>query len=287
MAAATATMDDLIASLSGSMHVSQEGYDLKMLQEYLSQHMALPTLPLSPNTTYRPIPGSRSVSSTRKPISLPSSYYAEAPISQPYPSPLSQASFGSYNDDVPSHFMLNDPTPTGQRPNHLRRSSSYGFGCAVVPSSPSTTYSSFESDAFAPVWQQQVERQVQTNQDPWSSMRGDSGFGDGGGQLNGSSFGFGAGQSQWQSTASGSSQSSSGFGAFRPPQGFGQIQHRVPPTPPIEDDEEMDEDCVDAEMEMEEDEEDRVERAMGLSGVDEVYGTDAAEEVWGRGRRKY
>nr|XP_031857535.1 uncharacterized protein CI109_007042 [Kwoniella shandongensis]KAA5524607.1 hypothetical protein CI109_007042 [Kwoniella shandongensis] len=286
MAAATATMDDLIASLSGSMHVSQEGYDLKMLQEYLSQHMALPTLPLSPNTTYRPIPGSRSASSTRKPVSLPSSYFPEAPISQPYPSPLSQASFGSYNDDIPAHFMLNDPTPTGQRPGQLRRSSSYGFGCAVAatPASPVTTYSSFEADAFAPVWQQQVERQSQTNQDPWGNMRGGNG--------GGSSFGFGTNNNQWNSAAAGPSQPSSGFGAFRAPQGFGQqfqVQHQ-PPTPPTEEDDEMDEDSVDAEMEMDEEEEDRVERVMGLNAMDErdgVYGDNGEEEVWGRGRRKF
>ncbi|WVF71607.1 hypothetical protein IAT40_006415 [Kwoniella sp. CBS 6097] len=295
-APATATMDDLIASLGGSMHVSQEGYDLKALQEYLAQTMVRPSLPLSPNPAFRPIPPSRSASSTRKPSSLPSSYtYPDGGMNMnmslnqayPYPSPMS-STFSSYAEEPQ---LLNAATPTGiQRPGTLRRSSSYGFGCAInvnvaAPSSPSASYSAFESDAFAPLWQQQ-QMEVQ---DPWAKMRSAQ-QGDAFHQ-----YGYNSATHGQENAFAGPSQPS-GFGAFRPAQGFGLAQQgypmqlgHSPPTPPAEDDEEMDEDYIDAEMdEEEEEEEDRVERVMGLSAMDGAEGQYAdGDEMYGRGRRKF
>ncbi|OCF36727.1 hypothetical protein I317_02971 [Kwoniella heveanensis CBS 569] len=284
-------MDDLIASLGGSMHVSQEGYDLKALQEYLAQTMVRPSLPLSPNPAFRPIPPSRSASSTRKPSSLPSSYtFPDGGMNMnqayPYPSPISTA-FSSYADEPQ---LLNAATPTGiQRPGTLRRSSSYGFGCAInvnvaAPSSPSASYSAFESDAFAPLWQQQQME----SQDPWAKIRAAQ-QGDAFHQ-----YGYNSASHGQDNAFAGSSQSS-GFGAFRPAQGFGLAQQTYPmgiggspPTPPAEDDEEMDEEYIDCEMDEEEEEEDRVERVMGLSALDGSEDQYAdGDEMFGRGRRKF
>ncbi|WVQ99285.1 hypothetical protein IAU59_006417 [Kwoniella sp. CBS 9459] len=289
-------MDDLIASLGGSMHVSQEGYDLKALQEYLAQTMVRPSLPLSPNPAFRPIPPSRSVSSTRKPSSLPGSYtYPDGSMNlnqaYPYPSPIS-STFSSYAEEP---AMLSGATPTGlQRPGTLRRSSSYGFGCAInvniaAPSSPSASYSAFETDAFAPLWQQQQQMEAQ---DPWAKMRSAQ-QGDAFHQ-----YGYNSTSHVQENAFAGPSQST-GFGAFRPAQGFG-LSHQgyplqmpmgiggSPPTPPAEDDEEMDEDFIDDEMDEEEEEEDRVERVMGLTSMDGAEGQCAdGDDMFGRGRRKF
>ncbi|OCF60431.1 hypothetical protein L486_00064 [Kwoniella mangroviensis CBS 10435] len=291
MATATATMDDLVASLGGSMHVSP---DLKALQEYLAQNIVRPSssIPLSsPGISFRPIPPSRSTSSTRKPTSLPSSYsYPDSNmdmISQAYPSPISQHNsfFGSslYQDDT----TMNVSTPNLQRPGGpLRRSSSYGFGQA--PPSPQTAYSNFEADAFAPLWQQQQQQiQVQV-QDPWAKIRSAQGS-------NVNAFS----QYHQHQHAGPSQQPTSGFGSFRPPQGFGLVhQHQnhpmgmseTPPTPPAEDDEEMmDEDSIDAEMDDYDDEEDTVERVMGITSTSVVMqGQGRGDgDSWARGRRKY
>ncbi|WRT66218.1 uncharacterized protein IL334_003171 [Kwoniella shivajii] len=291
MATATSTMEDLIASLGGSMHVSQEAYDLKALQEYLAQTMVRPTLPLSPNISFRPIPPSRSTSSTRKPTSLPSSYANfESNVPQPYPSPMSQASFHSFTED-PS---MNVTTPTlAQRPGGpLRRSSSYGFGCSVqvTPSSPPTSYSAFDADAFAPLWQQPTSSQAHA-QDSWARMSNQ--------QSSSNAFA----QSQHYGGDNGGPSQACAFGAFRPPQGFGmgmnqqgfQYMGGRPPTPPDEGDEEMDEDAIDAEMDDDdEEEEDKVERVMGLSATgagdriphhNQYGGQDI--DIWGRGRRNF
>ncbi|WVW83736.1 hypothetical protein I302_105757 [Kwoniella bestiolae CBS 10118] len=283
MAAATATMDDLIASLGGSMHVSP---DLKALQDYLAQNMVRPSMPLSPNVSFRPIPPSRSTSSTRKPNSLPSSYtYPESNMLQAYPSPIYQQNsyFGSFQDET----LMSVTTPTqAQRPGGpLRRSSSYGFGFGQAPPSPQTAYANFESDAFAPLWQEQQQQQYQHQQqaqDPWAKMRaqGPNAF---------SGYNAQAGPSHGNA-----------FGGFRPAQGFGITQQpmmETPPTPPAEDDEEMmDEDCIDAEMDDYNEEEDTVERVMGITsnsvGMDgrtmEQYGGQRDhDDIWGRGRRKF
>ncbi|WVQ67826.1 uncharacterized protein L199_006031 [Kwoniella botswanensis] len=295
MATATATMDDLVASLGGSMHVSP---DLKALQEYLAQNIVRPSssIPLSsPGISFRPIPPSRSTSSTRKPTSLPSSYSYPDPnmgmIPQAYPSPISQHNsfFGSFQDD--SIMNVNTPTIHTQRPGGpLRRSSSYGFGLA--PPSPQTAYSSFEADAFAPLWQQQQQQTQVQVQDPWAKIRSAQGS-----NVNA----FSQYQQHQHQQAGPSQQPASGFGSFRPPQGFGLVhQHQyhpigvgmggTPPTPPAEDDEEMmDEDSIDAEMDNYDDEEDTVERVMGLTSTSVAIQGQGRGDVdsWARGRRKF
>lgn len=121
--------------------------------------------------------------------------------------------------------------------------------------------------------------QAQVAQDPWARMRGQ--------QSTAFPQSTNTFESQWRASHAGPSQQSA-FGMFRPPQGFGQPPvQRQPPTPPEEDDEEMDEDMIDAEMD-EEEEEERVERVMGLSGMENGQDNGgAAQDNWGRGRRKY
>ncbi|WWC89515.1 uncharacterized protein L201_004439 [Kwoniella dendrophila CBS 6074] len=288
MTTVTATMDDLIASLGGSMHVNP---DLKALQEYLAQNMVRPTLPMhaSTNVAFRPIPPSRSTSSSRKPMSLPSSYHASysenAMMNQAFPSPMSQNSFSTFQeDDLSGSLMMNITTPTlTSRPGGpLRRTSSYGFGTASsslqipqshshnqyqTPSSPQTTYSNFDSDAFAPLYEQQQYHQSQTNPDPWAKIRS---------QAPNAFSQYNAGQNH---LVTGPSQSSP-FNSFRPPQGFGlQHQQTRSPSPNTEDDDEMDEDSIDADMDEDDEEEDRVEKAI----MNDQY----EEDMWNRGRMKF
>ncbi|WVR07185.1 hypothetical protein IAU60_004226 [Kwoniella sp. DSM 27419] len=279
---ATATMEDLIASLGGSMHVSQEGYDLKALQDFLARTISRPALPLaSPNAPFRPIPPSRSTSVTRKPSSGPTSYsYPESSgVPQPYPSPMMQSSFSSIAED--GQMLITAATPLQRPGGPLRRSSSYGFGCAANgPSSPATTYSSFDTDAFAPLYQEQVQ-----SSDPWARMRGQPS----------SAFGAYPGENMAGPSTFAAQPSAFGNGVFRQAQGFGQpqqafggMQRGRQPTPPDEEDEEMDEDAIDAEMDEDEDEEESVERVMGLNVGGDVEVDQAGGDVmWGRGRRKY
>ncbi|WWC70348.1 uncharacterized protein I206_104298 [Kwoniella pini CBS 10737] len=289
MATATATMDDLVASLGGSMHVSS---DLKALQEYLAQNMIRPTIQLplaSPNVFSRPIPPSRSTSSTRKPSSLPSSYTYPHETHQAYPSPIAQSSFSAFQEEseggpgpsTSEMMMMSTPTGITRPGGPLRRTSSYGFGCSiqVAPASPPATYSSFDSDAFAPIWQQRQQEQQQVS-DPWAKVKTQ--------QTNAfSSF-------NPNSAFSGSTGSSS-FGNFRQPQGFGLSAGSTglgqigggPPTPPAEDDDEMDEDSIDAEMDDMDDEEDdnKVQRSLGFPVVDSTN-QHHNHDIWGRGRGK-
>ncbi|TYJ52103.1 hypothetical protein B9479_007311 [Cryptococcus floricola] len=147
---ATATMDDLVASLSGNMHVSQEGYDLKALQEYLSQNLPLPMAPPTGGLGY-PQPTSRSTSLTRKPSSLPSyTYPSPTPNALPLPSPSpyaqpqaqlqwqqaqgqaqAQGQQAQAPTPAPASASYDPPSqiptlPPAQRPAPPRRASSFG-----------------------------------------------------------------------------------------------------------------------------------------------------------------
>ncbi|XAO23674.1 hypothetical protein I312_102454 [Cryptococcus bacillisporus CA1280] len=180
MATVTAAMDDLIASLSANMHVSQEGYDLKALHEFLAQSLPLPfPSPTAYAYPVAPLPPSLS----RKPSSLPSyTYPSPTPTSLPLPHP-----------PVSYERPQSNQTP-GQRPAPLRRASSFG----TVPHSyapaasayqiPEPSYAAFESDAFAPAWQGAM--QEAEPEDPWARIRG-APTGD---------FGFAAAQAQPQIT---------------------------------------------------------------------------------------
>ncbi|KAK4687408.1 hypothetical protein P7C73_g2698, partial [Tremellales sp. Uapishka_1] len=109
------SMEDLMATISSSMHVSQDGYDLKALHAHLAQTLFVPSLSLSPSQSYRPMT-SRSSSSTRKPY---------VPLGQP---PSSQA--------LPSQ----DVAPIDE------------VTVSVFEAHPSPSTNGFESDAFAPLW---------------------------------------------------------------------------------------------------------------------------------------
>ncbi|ORY32559.1 hypothetical protein BCR39DRAFT_522843 [Naematelia encephala] len=133
-----ATMEDLVASLGGNMHVSQDGYELKALHEFLSQNLAMPPItPMSPTAHFHGMPSSRSASVTRKPTSLPSTYPYTDALNQPLPTPSAYSMYPAEHDDEPMF---------SPRPGTLRRSSSYGFGTPV-----NAGLSGFESDAFAPL----------------------------------------------------------------------------------------------------------------------------------------
>ncbi|OWZ81109.1 hypothetical protein C366_00074 [Cryptococcus neoformans Tu401-1] len=175
MATVTATMDDLIASLSGNMHVSQEGYDLKALHEFLAQNLPLP-FPSPTAYAYPVVP--RPPPLSRKPSSLPS-YTHPSPTPTSLPLPYNQTPHPPVSYERPQSSQ----TPA-QRPAPLRRASSFG----TVPHSyapaanshqaPEPSYAAFESDAFAPFWQGAVEETER--EDPWARIRnaptGDFGF---------------------------------------------------------------------------------------------------------------
>ncbi|RSH81578.1 hypothetical protein EHS25_006200 [Saitozyma podzolica] len=263
-----ATMDDLIATISGGMHVSQEGYDLKALQEYLAQTIVLPNLPpgMSPSTSYRPVPPSRAPSMTRKPSSYPSSHVDLPAYGQPIASPM------NHHHHTHTHaYAADQPSSPLQRPSTLRRSSSYGFG--GVQASASSPYG-FESDAFAPLAQQQQ------SVDPWARMRAAE-----------KTSNPWAG-TQWEQAGPSSYQPphmNQGFGAFggaryQSPSRGGMFRGRQGPgedTAEEDDDDMMDEDRASAGMD-EEDEEDSVERVMGIGGEeDERAGFGVRGSAWG------
>ena len=220
-----------------------------VFQEYLTHHMVLPTLPHSPSMKFRDLPPSRSISSTRKPLPLPSPYFSDQPNQLlHYPSPVSHMSFHS-SDNV------SNSTPT-QRPSSLRRTSSYGFETSQAPGSPS----GFETDAFACLSQSSHPQ----SSDPWASVRVTANIK----HDPSAPFGIQKSSSAHRATQQNderNKQISLGQGA--------------PPTPPEEDKEmRMDEDM--GEQRMDEAEEKRFDRVMGFDacGDDEMDGQ--------RGRRK-
>ncbi|WVO22320.1 uncharacterized protein IAS62_003650 [Cryptococcus decagattii] len=185
MATVTAAMDDLIASLSANMHVSQEGYDLKALHEFLAQSLPLPfPSPTAYAYPVAPLPPSLS----RKPSSLPS-YTYPSPTPTCLPLPYTQTPHPPVSYERPQ----SNQTP-GQRPAPLRRASSFGtVPHSYAPASsayqiPEPSYAAFESDAFAPAWQGVM--QEAEPEDPWARIRG-APTGD---------FGFAAAQAQPQIT---------------------------------------------------------------------------------------
>ncbi|KAK1924400.1 hypothetical protein DB88DRAFT_510762 [Papiliotrema laurentii] len=149
-------MEDLISALSGSVHVSQDQYDLKALEEYLAATIALPNIPISPANAFRPLPPSRSASTTRK--HFHDSFHPDAPAlsgSASFPSPgLASSANGAFWNSAEDVSM----TTQVSRPGTLRRTSSYGFGgtkeFAQSATISSDAYSSFQNDAFAPLYEQ-------------------------------------------------------------------------------------------------------------------------------------
>ncbi|WVQ82216.1 hypothetical protein IAT38_004344 [Cryptococcus sp. DSM 104549] len=288
MATTTANVDDLVAGLSGKMHVSQDGYDLQALQEYLNQHLPIPF----PSPSAYPLPlNSRSTSTTRKPSSLPSYTYPSPtpsalslPPTDPYSPPPTTFST-SFPDPAPqfSHHPTNRPAPPrrassfGTTPHSYTPAQSSGYDLPA-PASPQASYAAFESDAFAPALQQQQQHREEV--DPWAKMRSApaGAFG---------AFGGGAFGQQGQAQPSqGFGQYGQGFG-----QGYGQDQGHQwgsrsrfaqgmqrPPTPPDEE-VRMVGASMDQDMDMDDDEE-----------VDDMISADEDEgtlDVWGRGRRKW
>jgi len=289
-----ATMEDLIATISGGMHVGQEGYDLRALQEYLAQHISHPPLgmPLSPSAPYRRVQSSRSTSTTRKTSSLPPSYQIDTNTAsaQPYPSPIAQTSFPP--STVSEEMIISTPV---QRPGSLRRSSSYGFS---APASPG--YAAFEGDAFAPLWD--TQKMQAGPSDPWarvhvSEVQTVQAF------QQSPQFTFQ--QPLVSSTEERSPWASFGQGQnamFRAPQvQWGQFSSNAPrlPTPPQETSGDEDDMDMDQDQDEQTNEDERESRPMarasswapersgtvlGLTALDAVEG--GRKRKWERGRRK-
>ncbi|KAI9639625.1 uncharacterized protein MKK02DRAFT_39949 [Dioszegia hungarica] len=295
------TMDELIQSMNGGAHVSQ---DLQALQEYLNQNIHAPALHPS-SSAFRNLPPSRSTSTNRNPpLHLGAHVHS-----------LSHESYlpGAYATPLQTPCIREDPSmpsSSSSRPRTLRRSSSYGFGSASGSSqsrsaSPYAEFSggAFEGDAFAPLVQPE-----HIPADPWAKWKQQSpesasawsAFG-GGGQfaqpkhMNG--FGMGAQPSNHNHFFSHHQQSPQfgGTGRFQSPARAGVGR---PPTPPDEDDEmmDMDEGMVERAMRQEQEEEDAVEREMMGMEDEQIVRPGSApgaiemtwreqEYGWERGRR--
>ncbi|WVN88175.1 uncharacterized protein L203_103376 [Cryptococcus depauperatus CBS 7841] len=170
-----AAMDDLVANLSSNMHVSQEGYELKALQEYLAQN-----LPLSiPNAYDYAIQSQSSMSrkhtafaaytcppSTPTSLSLPE-IYAQPALLAAFEQPAPMAHEPLAQRPAPRKTL-----PYGAIPQPYTASKDN-----QIVESPLANYPSFKSDAFAPICQQQV---FEGAENPWAKMKaapsGDFGF---------------------------------------------------------------------------------------------------------------
>lgn len=294
-------MDELIASLSGGMHVGEDGYDLQQLQQYLSQHlphvpMGVSPMPISPVNAYRPLP-SRSTSTVRKPdAGLPSSnsdpalYFGQEPPVSPAIADMGFDWQATQSPMVPPHR----PIP-GRQP-------SYGLSIPsepiAGPSSPTTGFGAFETDAFAPLWKKSEEK----NADPWARMRSSSEPADPALAASTSAFGFGfsainKGKQNDEDqpprrTAKPASAGSSGFAwrPFTPANGgpkpslelgsgiFGRTENSM------DDDDDMD---VDMEDDMAIDDDSDEEESINTMGLQmrSTGGRDKGQK-WPRGRRK-
>ncbi|EIW70802.1 hypothetical protein TREMEDRAFT_61309 [Tremella mesenterica DSM 1558] len=144
-------MEELLATFAGGMHVGQEGYDLRQLQEYLSQHLPLnENVPLSPSDKYHPLP-SRSSSSTRKRASYPpSTLYDDisfdwsSSTSTSFSQVTSHPSTTTWNSNPSTSTSHSLPLPVPAPHVALQPPSSPGYGA-------------FTSDAFAPLWAQGID----------------------------------------------------------------------------------------------------------------------------------
>jgi len=177
-------MEDLVGSLSGGMHVSQERQNLKSLHDYLSQTITSPQVPLS-HDPYYPHPTSRSTSNTRNPSGYSLSQPMTSPISPaispgqfhaPYPSPVSNAAFFHSAEELsaPSENHVMQRSSSSGFPDHSSLSMTSGSASwpETTASYPETDDSSgFESDAFAPLWQRQWKEE---KSNPWAGFIGQS-----------------------------------------------------------------------------------------------------------------
>ena len=272
-------MDDLIGELTRNVHVSQEGYELKALQvshhiviledksltaqDYLAATISMPNVAISPVTSFRPLPPSRSTSSTRKhglyQAQLHHAFHAEGSTSNsafpaPYPSPglaLSNNGFWNSAEDVTMPM-----TAPPQRPSTLRRTSSYGtYTLNAQYAGNSTDTYSFGDDAFAPLCQQPKMTYDKAN--PWAGFSGTS-----------SAFGFGQKPAVVQERQEEQPRQDQAWN--------GNIANDG-------DDEMMDEDWAEHTVD-EDDDENSVEEAMGLSAGQEEF--EKSFGNWERGRRK-
>ncbi|KAL7421767.1 hypothetical protein Q5752_003538 [Cryptotrichosporon argae] len=269
-------MDDLIASLSGTVHVSQEAYDLEAVKAHFARTLVLPVLPipLSPVSPSRPLPGSRSQSRTRPPP-----MHFDTGAHQPFPSPA--LVFQPAADA--SMSML---TPSG-RPNPTR-TGSYGFAHLPAPgaqtqsepSSPSAL--EYEADTFAPMWTDDAwapAAAAPPPKSPWAAFGGP-----------GASNAF-AGYEPYPSefeqrkpfaqTSAHPAFAAPPYYTQQPPQqsyapatiGFDAARCQAPPSPPMdEEDESMDEDIA----------LDSVEAELDDASADAAGGGHAS--MWTRGR---
>jgi hypothetical protein len=141
-------MDDLIASLSTS-HMSQEHIDLETVKAHLARTLVVPASPTSSSSSTEggSLPRTRPASLS---LSLPSFTFDAA---QPLPSPTAGYASLPY-DEL-------DAQPPAYSPS---------FGYAFEYEDEASLAAAFAGDAFAPMWQQQVEPSP-THADPWRAFR--------------------------------------------------------------------------------------------------------------------
>jgi hypothetical protein len=224
----------------------------------LSQSIQPPSLALHPaSNTYRPLPPSRSTSTSRYPPSYLPSHHAHS---------LSHESYlpESYGTPLQTPCPIDESTRSLSRPRILRRSSSYDFGRAGSgvsqsrATSPYTEYSAFEGDAFAPLVQDTCANGNPGgySADPWARWKQQSP------ESTSVWAAFGKQQQQQQQQSQQMKQFAAAQQQQRNPFGCDRFQSPIraqvdrPPTPPDEEDEMMD-------TEMENEDEDAVEREMG------------------------
>lgn len=236
-------MEDLIATLNGNMHVSQELAELENFKAHLARTLVIPA-PISPELDGQ-IPRARAPS-----LANGIGYHLDdmplPPSHQPFPSPVAQYAGFDFGGDMGGELGLPDYPASSFTPTYSydQRSASH----ASVPShaqlqeeSIAALKSAFAGDAFASTvtWAQPAVNEKQA--DPWRMF-----------QSNGASVFGSFGQQQ-------ASHNALGFGA--PP-----VDNE--PVPQYsQEDESMDEDMAEAALDFSEE-----ERAVNDSYYPDPYG---------------
>ncbi|KAK8858542.1 hypothetical protein IAR55_002771 [Kwoniella newhampshirensis] len=183
-----ASMEDLIATISGGLHAGPQGNDLRDLQATLAQ-----TLNPVPHPHYRPIPppNASSTSSTGPlPPPAPASSWNTPPLNTGYlfsssPTPKSFARAGSpcgvsaygggsgttkhdsgFSVPMPNGGSISGsgPRPIQEMPQQEAEAEQRPYHAAVLPvkASPKDT-GGFKDDAFKPLWDGKEKQ-------PWSGF---------------------------------------------------------------------------------------------------------------------
>ncbi|RSH82750.1 uncharacterized protein EHS24_007744 [Apiotrichum porosum] len=138
-------MDDLIATLSGGMHVSQESYDLESFKASLARTLVVPVSPSASSGTGGSLPRTR-------PASMHIPFTMDGLYAQPPPSPSSQCS-------QLSQFPFEEAASPASSPPAY----SYEYDM----DDDAALNAAFAGDAFAPMWEQPA---APVAADPWGAF---------------------------------------------------------------------------------------------------------------------